>query len=111
MVKGKDIVPFHVDWNQYIVPFPYEADNPKIPIGLDKLSTNAPRLAKFYQDNKKLILEQTGYNEKIIGKDNAEFYALARVGEYSYANNYVVFRDNTKWAAAVISNVYTEWGD
>lgn len=110
MVKGKDIVPFHVDWNQYIVPFPYEADNPKIPIGLDKLSTNAPRLAKFYQDNKKLILEQTGYNEKIIGKDNAEFYALARVGEYSYANNYVVFRDNTKWAAAVISNVYTEWG-
>ncbi|MBO6309949.1 MAG: hypothetical protein J6N70_14200, partial [Oribacterium sp.] len=57
-----------------------------------------PKLAKYYQDNKQLILDQTGYNERIIGKDDAEFYALARVGEYSYAKNYVVFRDNTKWA-------------
>lgn len=38
------------------------------------------------------------------------FNALARVGEYSYAQNYVVFRDNTKWAAAVISDVNTSWG-
>lgn len=108
MVKGKDITPFHVEWNNYIVPFPYEEENPRIPINLDKLSIEAPKLAKYYQDNKKLILDQTGYNEKIIGKDNAEFYALARVGEYSYARNYVVFRDNTKWAAAVISEVDTE---
>ncbi len=110
MIKGKDIIPFHVDWNNYIVPFPYEADNPKIPIGFEKLSTIAPRLANYYLSNKKLILEQTGYNEKIIGKDEAEFYALARVGEYSYAQNYVVFRDNTKWAAAVLSEVNTNWG-
>ena len=65
---------------------------------------------KYYIENKKLILDQTGYNERIIGKEDAEFYALARVGEYSYADNYVVFRDNTKWAAAVISNVDTTWG-
>lgn len=110
MIKGKDITPFHVEWNKYIVPFPYEKSNPRIPIKLDILAEKAPKLAKYYQDNKKLILEQTGYNEKIIGKEEAEFYALARVGEYSYAKNYVVFRDNTKWAAAVISDVETEWG-
>lgn len=110
MVKGKNVTPFHVEWDEYIVPFPYEKANPRIPIPLKALSSKAPNLAKYYQDNKTLIMEQTGYNERIIGKDNAEFYALARVGEYSYAKNYVVFRDNTKWAAAVISEVNTSWG-
>ena len=110
MIKGKDITPFHVEWNNYIVPFPYESSNPKVPIKMNILAEKAPRLAKYYQENKNLILEQTGYNEKIIGRENAEFYALARVGGYSYAKNYVVFRDNTKWAAAVISEVNTDWG-
>ena len=110
MIKGKDITPFHVEWDEYIVPFPYEKENPRVPITIKKLSKKAPKLANYYMVNKKLILEQTGYNERIIGRENAEFYALARVGEYSYAQNYVVFRDNTKWAAAVISNVNTLWG-
>ena len=110
MIKGKDISPFHVEWNNYIVPFPYESSNPKVPIKMNILAEKAPRLAKYYQENKNLILEQIGYNEKIIGRENAEFYALARVGGYSYAKNYVVFRDNTKWAAAVISEVNTDWG-
>lgn len=110
MVKGKDITPFHVNWDEYIVPFPYEESNPRIPIQMEELSVKAPKLAQYYNKHKKLILAQTEYNEKIIGNRDADFYALARVGEYSYAKNYVVFRDNTKWAAAVISEVETTWG-
>lgn len=110
MVKGKDITPFHVRWDEYIVPFPYEESNPRVPIQMEELSGKAPKLAQYYNQHKKLILAQTEYNEKIIGKRDADFYALARVGEYSYAKNYVVFRDNTKWAAAVISEVETTWG-
>lgn len=110
MIKGKNVVPFHVEWNEFIVPFPYEQSNPRVPIRLQELAEKAPELAKYYQQNKSLIMEQTGYNEKIIGRDDAEFYALARVGDYSYAKHYVVFRDNTKWAATVISEVDTEWG-
>lgn len=110
MIKGKNVTPFHVEWDEFIVPFPYEKENPKVPIKLKELSKRAPKLAKYYQENKQLILDQTDYNERIIGKDDAEFYALARVGEYSYAKNYVVFRDNTKWAAAVISELDTKWG-
>ena len=110
MIKGKDITPFHVECENYIVPFPYEKKNPRVPIKMKRLSSLAPKLAKYYNDNKKLILDQTEYNERIIGKNDADFYALARVGEYSYAKNYVVFRDNTKWAAAVISEVDTSWG-
>lgn len=110
MIKGKDVTPFHVEWNNYIVPFPYEVENPRVPIEMGRLSTLAPKLAEYYNKNKKMILAQTEYNEKIIGNRDADFYALARVGEYSYATNYVVFRDNTKWAAAVISEVNTQWG-
>lgn len=110
MIKGKDVTPFHVEWGNYIVPFPYEAENPRVPIEMDRLSELAPKLAEYYNKHKKLILAQTEYNEKIIGNRDADFYALARVGEYSYAKNYVVFRDNSKWAAAVISEVNTPWG-
>lgn len=110
MIKGKDVTPFHVDSDKYIVPFPYEKSVPKYPIKFSKLLKKAPKLAKYYNDNKKLINSQTSYNERIIGNPDADFYALARVGPYSYAQNYVVFRDNSKWAAAVISDVETAWG-
>lgn len=110
MVKGKNITPFHVELSDYIVPFPYDASNPQVPIVIDELSKRAPKLARYYMDNKALLVSQTGYADRIIGKKDAEFYALARVGAYSYAKYYVAFRDNTKWAAAVVTEVDTPWG-
>ncbi len=109
LVKGVDISPFHVELSGYIVPFPYDERNTRVPIALEELVRTAPKLASFYQKHKDLILAQTNYNERIIGKAG-EFYKLARVGAYSFAKNYVVFRDNTKWGAAVISSVDTSWG-
>lgn len=110
LIKGKGIIPFHAEITDFIVPFPYDKENPQKPIGIKELAVRAPKLASHYLQYKNIILEQTRYNEKIIGKKDAEFYAMARVGAYSFANNYVVFRDNTKWAAAVVSEVDTEWG-
>jgi len=109
LIKGVDIKPFNVRISDYIVPFPYDKKNPKYPINVVELTKRAPRLASFYQKHKDLILAQTGYNERIIG-NKGEFYALARVGIYSYAENHVVFRDNTKWGAAVVSSIDTPWG-
>ncbi len=110
MIKGKDITPFHVELSDYIVPFPYDVSNPQLPISMDQLAKCAPKLARYYMDNKSLLVSQTGYADRIIGKKDAEFYALARVGTYSYAKYYVAFRDNTKWAAAVVTEVDTPWG-
>ena len=110
MIKGKDIVPFHADISNYIVPFPYKKENPQIPIGAAELREIAPKLAKYYQDNRKILEAQTGYSDKIIGKSDAEYYALARVGAYSYAKHYVTLRDNTIWAAAVVTEINTDWG-
>lgn len=109
LIKGVDIRPFHVEISGLIVPFPYDDRDKRLPIPITELTENAPQLAKFYQKFKSLILSQTTYNERIIGR-KGEFYSLARVGEYSFAENYVVFRDNTKWGAAVVSTVDTTWG-
>jgi hypothetical protein len=40
-----------------------------------------------------------------------EFYALARVGDYSFGDCFVAFRDNTKWQACVVSSIKTAWGE
>lgn len=109
LIKGVNISPFHVEESGFIVPFPYDGRNNRLPIALDELTQRAPKLASFYQKFKDLILSQTTYNERIIGR-KGEFYALARVGAYSFAENYVVFRDNTKWGAAVVSSINTSWG-
>lgn len=109
LIKGVDIFPFHINLSGYIVPFPYDGRNTRVPIQLNELIHTAPMLATFYQKHKDLILSQTAYNERIIGKEG-EFYKLARVGAYSFAENYVVFRDNTRWGASVVSLIDTTWG-
>lgn len=109
LIKGVDITPFHVNISGYIVPFPYDERDVRLPINFVELSRRAPKLAAFYQKYKELILAQTQYNERIIGK-KGEFYVLARVGAYSFADCYVVFRDNTKWGAAVVETINTSWG-
>ena len=109
LVKGIHIKPFHVDISDEIVPFPYDKKDMRLPMPFSELSIYAPQLAKFYQKHKTLISSQTTYNQRIIGKQG-EFYALARVGTYSFADIFVVFRDNTQWASAVVTAIDTTWG-
>ncbi|OGU75965.1 MAG: hypothetical protein A2V93_05295 [Ignavibacteria bacterium RBG_16_34_14] len=111
LVKGINIERFHIGQSEYLVPFPYDKSNTRSPIPIKVLNRKAKLLAKYLNRFKSVILQQTNYNEKIIGKKHSkEFYALARVGEYSFAKHYVVFRDNTKWCAAVVSELATNWG-
>lgn len=88
LIKGVNIKPFHIEDSGYIVPFPYDKRNDRLPISLSELTRKAPKLAVLYQKFKDLILAQTTYNERIIGR-KGEFYALVRVGAYSFAENYV----------------------
>ncbi|TXL02507.1 hypothetical protein BMR09_16755 [Methylococcaceae bacterium CS3] len=92
-------------------PFPYEFGSRK-PLVISELTKESPLLAKYFTKNKSVLEQQTDYNDRIIGKNNlSEFYALARVGVYSYGEYFVCFRDNTKWQAAVVSNIETPWGE
>ncbi len=111
LVKGTDIERFHVESSPYVVPFPYD-DYARSPIGSERLTTLAPNLMRYFNANRSSFEEQTTYNDRIIGKKHKnEFYALARVGLYSYGNYFVAFRDNTKWQAAVVSKLPVPWSD
>ena len=66
LIQGTDITPFHIEVSGYIVPFPYDKKvSDRLPIPMDKLVKDAPKLAKFYNQFKKLICSQTNYNERI----------------------------------------------
>lgn len=111
LVKGVNIQRFHLTSSEYVVPFPYY-EGERSPISIIELEKVSPCLARFFNKHRDVICSQTNYNAKIIGsKYNTEFYALARVGKYSFAPHYVAYRDNTKWGACVISALPTPWGD
>jgi len=112
LIKGVDIKRFHIAESKFLVPFPYEKSNTKSPISAKELTKKSKLLSQYFNKFKKVINEQSDYTSKIIGeKNNNEFYALARVGDYSFAKHYVVFRDNTKWLSAVVSEIMTPWGE
>ena len=111
LVKGTDIERFHVESSPYVVPFPYD-DFARSPIESERLTELAPKLMRYFNENRSSFEEQTTYNDKIIGERHKnEFYALARVGLYSYGNYFVAFRDNTKWQAAVVSKLPVPWSN
>jgi hypothetical protein len=114
LIKGVNIQRFHIEDPEFYVPFPYDqryGDGRK-PISRTELTKEAPNLMKYLNANKNILAEQTSYNHKIIGdKNNSEFYAVARVGVYSYAPYHVVFRDNTKRCAAVAKSIVSPWGE
>ena len=46
MIKGKDVTPFHVEWNNYIVPFPYEVENPRVPIEMGEIINTRSKIGR-----------------------------------------------------------------
>ncbi len=111
LVKGVDIERFHLDESLFVVPFPYDKRHTRVPLTLRELSKKSPKLASYFMSFKSVIESQTTYNERIIGTMEKEFYALARVGDYSFGDCFVAFRDNTKWQACVVSSIKTAWGE
>ena len=110
LIKGINVSRFHVEPSEYVVAFPYDINHYKVPLDKNTLFDESPKLMKYYESNKAYLMAQTEYSDKIIGDNDAPYYSLARTGKYSHADWYVVFRDNTKWVAAVTGRINTPWG-
>ena len=100
VIEGPNIEKFKVRGIRYVAPFPYRPKDVKKPIPAEELQETAPHLLKYFRQIKEDI-KKTEYNQRVQGK-KGEFYSLTRVGTYTFAKNKVVFRNNTKWNAAVI---------
>lgn len=111
LVKGIDIERYGLrSSDRFLVPFPYDPSDTRLPISRSELRRRSPLLAEYLTRHKDVIDAQTGYNARIIGKKDTEFYALARVGAYSFHNVHVAYRDNSKWAANVVGELPVPWG-
>lgn len=94
VIKGPSISPFNVRTPQYFTPFVYSSDygDGRSPLPFSQLKKVAPKIARYFFANRSIFESQTSYNGRIIGsKYNTEFYALARVGNYSHAPIRFVF--------------------
>lgn len=108
-----EIQRYHLNDNEFFVPFPYDATRgtSRSPLPRNALRAESPLLYEYFTGHRDVLDAQTKYNARIIGaKHNTDYYALARVGDYSHATTYVAFRDNSKWQATVVTAQALPWG-
>lgn len=108
VIKAPEIIPFGFKNNNNYCIFPYD-EGISHSVELDKLATDSPSLLNYFTNNKSIIGKQSK-RSITISRGNA-FYALSKVGSYTFAPFKVTFRDNTKLSAAVVTKVTTPWGD
>ncbi|EAC9603104.1 hypothetical protein KEB92_001472 [Listeria monocytogenes] len=112
LIKGISIKKFQTPESDLLVPFAYDSKYSKqVAIPLSNLRKKAPLTAQYFEQNKDIFESQNEYSNKLINGENVPYYSLARVGAYTFAENYVAFRDNSKWGACVVTNVQTPWGE
>lgn len=107
LVKGPSIKPFSFSQDEHFTIFPYKW-GVKNSISFVEMSKNR-RMAEYLIDYKNLIEQQSKRSLDLsIGN---EFYSLSKIGEYTFVDCLVAFRDNTKMSACVITPIETPWGE
>ncbi|WP_322976076.1 hypothetical protein, partial [Limosilactobacillus reuteri] len=110
LIKGTDITSFHAKSSAFTI-FPYDPQySERVALSELELSQRAPLTYKYLKKYEDIFNEQNTYSKKMINGKNIPFYSLARVGKYTFGKYNVVFRDNTKNVAAVVSTISTPLG-
>ena len=113
VVKGPNVKRFGLTTLEYVAALPYEKGE-RAPISKEELLDLAPNLLSFYSepDHDKILKKGTDTTMRTVGAKNAtESYAIGRVGTYTYSENFVVLRDNTKLVACAVTGAQnTSWG-
>lgn len=108
LIKGPMISKFKINReNEYCI-YPYNQGDTES-VQLKDLIISSPSLATYLVGQKSVIGGQSE-RSKAIAKGN-DFYSLSKIGPYTYAPFKVVFRDNSKWAAAVAKEVISDWNE
>jgi len=108
MVEGPAIKSFTFDWGNNYHLLPYNKDNTSRAISLDELTKKNPEIAVYFCKYKEL-LDQQSDKSKTMHQGN-EFYALSKIGPYTFAPFIVAARDNSNFCSSVIKPVTTPWG-
>lgn len=109
MVEGPDIKPFECErTNNYHI-IPYDEDNTSTPVTFETLIETDYRLAMYFSEQKRILDMQSDKSKTM--HQGSEFYALSKIGKYTFAPYIVAARDNTYFCASVINRTLTPWGE
>ena len=109
MVEGPAIKPYTFDWGNNYHVIPYRRDNTSLPISLKDMTSDNEEIAVYFCNHRSL-LDQQSDKSKSMHRGN-EFYALSKIGPYTFAPYIVAARDNSNFCSSVIHPVKTPWGE
>lgn len=109
IVEGPNVKPFeYTTGNNYHI-IPYEEDNTQTPVPMAVLYKQSPGLAVYFARHRQLLDLQSEKSKTMHRGD--EFYALSKIGPYTFAPYVVAARDNSSFCASVIRPTLTPWGE
>lgn len=109
MVEGPSITPFAYDCGNNYHIIPYDKDDTSEPVSLEELSKDNEDLAVYFCNHRDLLDKQSN-KSKTMHRGSA-FYALSKIGAYTFAPYIVAARDNSSFCASIIRPVETPWGE
>ena len=109
IITGPHISAFQYDTaNEYCL-LPYEKENTTAPIPTQRMLQENRDVFIYLANHKDMIDRQSEKSKQLHRGD--EFYALSKIGPYTFADYIVAARDNTDFCASVISKQKTPWGE
>lgn len=109
IVEGPCVKAFEFDTaNNYHI-IPYDEDDTSSPVPMTTLISKCPELARYFADHK-YLLDKQSEKSKVMHR-GSEFYALSKIGSYTFAPYMVAARDNSDFCASVIHPTLTPWGE
>ncbi len=109
MLAAPNISPFHYDTSNEFCIIPYDVNDLRHPVSELKLLETDSALYEYLLRHKSLMDKQSDKSKGMrLGDD---FYALSKLGEYTFAPYIVAARDNTKFCATVVRQTITPWGE
>lgn len=109
IVTGPNIEPFKYRKNNDFCILPYDKSDTSKPIDVTTMISQNNELFDYLVNHKELIDQQSEKSKMMHRGD--EFYALSKIGPYTFAKNIVAARDNSKFCASVIRKGETPWGE
>ncbi len=109
IARGPNLSPFRCSYENAFAIVPYDENNTKQPIDSKRMLREQEQLFDYLVKHKELIESQSEKSKQM--RRGKEFYSLSKLGVYTYAENIVAARDNSKFCASVINRQSTPWGE
>ncbi|MBQ8704121.1 MAG: N-6 DNA methylase [Bacteroidales bacterium] len=109
IVEGPSVKAFEFDTGNSYHIIPYEEDDTSMPVSMRELYIRSPEMARYFADHK-YLLDKQSEKSKVMHR-GSEFYALSKIGPYTFAPYMVAARDNSNFCASVIHPTLTPWGE